>query len=123
MLLNMVGTNTEYEQTLDTFQTNIAMTDKAGDYKSLRKIILHKNAALMDKFPHRALNAAAAAANVTLEKKILPIEYRRPKQQYQKQQYQKSHNGPTRPRPTSDFILTNGRTICRGFHTIDSFGP
>ena len=28
MLLNMVGTNIEYEQTLDTFQTNIAMTDK-----------------------------------------------------------------------------------------------
>ena len=116
MLLNMIGTNLEYEQTLDTYQTNIAMQDQAGDYKSLRKIILHKNAALMDKYPHRALNAAAAAANVTLEKKILPIENRR-----QKQQYQKSNNGPTRPRPTSDFILTNGRrTPCSkcGNHII-----
>ena len=38
MILNMIGRNFEYVQTLDTYQTNMA--DKAGDCTSLK--ILHK---------------------------------------------------------------------------------
>ena len=57
----MVQENGEYASVIWTYETHLAMDNAQGDPKTLRRLILDNNSGLMEQFPDRSLNAAAAA--------------------------------------------------------------